>query len=270
MSHSLKLALMATAVVVIAAPVQAQVTFFEGENFRGRAFSSDRTIRDFVEYGFTERAASVVVESGRWLVCDDARFAGRCSILSPGRYDTLSRMQLNDRIASMRPLANDERYSSEMTSAGTAPPAPDYAYRRRPGERLFDVQVSAVRPVFGPPEKRCWVDRERVGDAGRGRQIGGAVAGAVVGGILGHQIGSGRGQDIATAGGAVAGAAVGSSLARGGGSSERDVERCETVAATAPEYWDVTYYFRGVEHRVQMTSPPGQTITVNSEGEPRD
>jgi hypothetical protein len=31
----------------------------------------------------------------------------------------------------------------------------------------------------------------------------------------------------------------------------------------------VTYLFRGVEHRAQMTSPPGRTITVNRNGEPR-
>jgi len=27
--------------------------------------------------------------------------------------------------------------------------------------------------------------------------------------------------------------------------------------------------FRGQEHRVQMTSPPGSTITVSQDGEPR-
>jgi hypothetical protein len=31
----------------------------------------------------------------------------------------------------------------------------------------------------------------------------------------------------------------------------------------------VTYEFRGVEHHAQMSSPPGQTITVNQNGEPR-
>jgi hypothetical protein len=31
----------------------------------------------------------------------------------------------------------------------------------------------------------------------------------------------------------------------------------------------VTYNFNGVEHRVQMSSPPGPTIGVNGDGEPR-
>jgi hypothetical protein len=35
------------------------------------------------------------------------------------------------------------------------------------------------------------------------------------------------------------------------------------------DYWDVTYNFRGYEHRVQTTSPPGTTVLVNEQGEPR-
>jgi uncharacterized protein YcfJ len=36
-----------------------------------------------------------------------------------------------------------------------------------------------------------------------------------------------------------------------------------------PQYWDVTYVFRGVQHRVQLSFAPGATITVNGNGEPR-
>jgi hypothetical protein len=31
----------------------------------------------------------------------------------------------------------------------------------------------------------------------------------------------------------------------------------------------VTYNFRGREHHVQMTSPPGNKVSVNEQGEPR-
>ncbi len=34
-------------------------------------------------------------------------------------------------------------------------------------------------------------------------------------------------------------------------------------------YWDVTYNFRGQEHRVQLSRAPGRAITVNEQGEPR-
>ena len=99
--------------------------------------------------------------------------------------------------------------------------------------------------------------------------MGGAVVGALIGGVLGHQVGSGRGNDVATVGGAVAGGAIGSQVGRDSGPSYRDVRRCETASPGPPQYWDVTYNFRGVEHRVQMSSPPGRTITVNRDGEPR-
>ena len=85
--------------------------------------------------------------------------------------------------------------------------------------------------------------------------------------------GGGTGKDIATAGGAVAGAAAGAYIGRPGTAQRpatQDVQRCETVASQArPEYWDVVYSFRGQEHRVQTTTPPGSTIVVNDRGEPR-
>jgi uncharacterized protein YcfJ len=89
--------------------------------------------------------------------------------------------------------------------------------------------------------------------------------------VLGHQIGSGRGNDVATAGGAVAGAAIGANVGRDGGRTyTQDVQRCTNVSSNMrPDYYDVTYYFNGVEHHVQMSTPPGPTIGVNGNGEPR-
>ena len=93
------------------------------------------------------------------------------------------------------------------------------------------------------------------------------------GGILGHQVGNGRGNDLATVGGAVAGAAVGANIGRASGGQQvatQDVQRCESVPSQArSDLWDVTYIFRGQEHRIQLTAPPGSTISVNERGEPR-
>jgi uncharacterized protein YcfJ len=101
-----------------------------------------------------------------------------------------------------------------------------------------------------------------------GINVPGAVVGGVVGGILGHQIGSGRGRDWATGIGAATGAVVGANVPAP--VYTQDVQRCATVSTAAPvDYWDVTYTFRGYEHRVQTTSPPGRTILVNGQGEPR-
>ena len=49
-----------------------------------------------------------------------------------------------------------------------------------------------------------------------------------------------------------------------------DVQRCTEGPPNArPDYWDVTYRFRGHQHRMQMSNEPGRTITVNRQGEPR-
>jgi uncharacterized protein YcfJ len=100
--------------------------------------------------------------------------------------------------------------------------------------------------------------------------VGGAVVGAILGGVLGHQIGGGRGNDVATVGGAVAGGAIGANVNRQqGGAYDQNVQRCENTASGPPQYWDVTYNYRGMEHRVQLSAPPGPTIAVNDNGDPR-
>ena len=151
----------------------------------------------------------------------------------------------------------DNRYAPPPVAVGY--------YDRRPDERLYEANVIAVRAVVGPPGQRCWVEREQVSQDRR-NAVPGAIAGALIGGILGHQVGNGRGNDFATVGGAIAGAAVGANV----GGQTQDVQRCESVPSQArPELWDVTYRFRGQQHRVQLTAPPGPTITVNERGEPR-
>ena len=103
--------------------------------------------------------------------------------------------------------------------------------------------------------------------------IGGLLLGGLIGGVLGHQVGGGSGKDLATVAGAVGGAVVGNNIASGRssvGPIARDVQRCETTANTTPEFWDVTYNYRGVENHVQMSAPPtGNIIFVNADGLPR-
>jgi len=129
--------------------------------------------------------------------------------------------------------------------------------------------VTSVHAVVGQPSERCWIERQQVNELGHGNaNVGGAIVGALIGGVLGHQVGGGTGKEVATAGGAVAVIGANAGRARNG-TSERDLRRCETVASGPPEYWDVTYDFRGVEHRLQMSAPPGQMIAVNRNGELR-
>ena len=177
-------------------------------------------------------------------------------------------MGLNDRLSSARPAS--DRRASEL-----AAPAPRetqaYEDRRRPNERVFQAPVTSVRAVMGPPEERCWVERQQVSEPERGDpSVGRGVLGAVIGGVIGHQIGGGRGRDLATVGGAVAGAAIGANSGRDREVTRmRDVRRCDTAGKQVPAYWDVGYKFRGVPHQIQMASAPGRTVEVNDRGEPR-
>ncbi len=269
MNTFLKTAL-ACGTVALAAQVSAQVTFYENEDFQGRSYATGQRVDNLQGTRFNDRASSVIVMRGRWEVCSDARFAGSCIVLRPGRYPSLAAMGMNDRVSSMRMVSanarmNDNRYAP--------PAAPVYDNRRRNNERLYEADVTSVRAVVGPPEQRCWVEREQVSQEPPRSNVPGAIAGALIGGVLGHQVGGGAGKDLATVGGAIAGGAVGAQIGRDGNSQQaatRDVQRCASVPSQArPALWDVSYNFRGQEHRLQMTSPPGATVTVNRLGEPR-
>ncbi len=246
----------------VAPVVASQVTFYENDGFNGQSYTSNQPVNNFERFGFNDRASSVDVVGGSWQVCEDARFNGRCVVLRPGRYASLNAMGLNDRISSARSVNQEP----------VAVLAPDF--RRRNNEPLYEANVTSVRAVMGTPEQRCWVEREQV-DQERGKaNVPVAIVGALLGGILGHQVGGGTGKDLATVGGAIAGAAVGSNVGRDGAAQQpqfKDVQRCENLPnQAAPQYWDVSYNFRGQEHRVQMSVAPGQTVTVNAQGEPRN
>jgi uncharacterized protein YcfJ len=252
-------------------PLPAQISFFERDGFRGRDFSTQDDVPNFQRYGFNDRASSVIVQGGRWEACEHVGFSGRCVILRPGSYPNLDAMGLNNHLSSVRRVHPGARFDD---SRYAPPPAPAYDWRRRPEERLYQARVISVRAMFAAPQQHCWVEREQVvQEQAREPNVRGAVIGGIIGGILGHQIGRGSERDVATAGGAVAGAAIGSQVGGRQGQavvSSRDVQRCTTVPGSSrPEYWDVIYRFRGAEHHMQTTSPPGPTVTVNDHGEPR-
>jgi len=268
MNIAFKIVLAATA-LTMNSYATAQITLYEHDGWHGRAFTTDQPVRDFSRIGFNDRASSVIVEQGQWEVCDDAGFGGRCMVLRRGSYESLRGMGMNDRISSVRPVGRRDHYDNE---APAPLPQATYEYRRRPNESVYEARVTSVHAVVGKSGQRCWIEREQVSEPRHDHDnVGGAIAGALIGGVLGHQIGGGTGRDVATAGGAVAGAVIGSNAGNrdGGDSYSRDVRRCENTANSTPEYWDVTYEYRGVEHRVQMSSAPGTMIAVNRDGDPR-
>ena len=101
----------------------AGITFYEGEGFHGRNFTADGAIRNLDRTGFNDRASSAVVDHGRWQVCEDAYFKGRCKVLRPGEYASLRHMGLNNKISSMRPF-DDHGYNRR----NEAQPPVSYGY----------------------------------------------------------------------------------------------------------------------------------------------
>ena len=262
--------LLAIAGFAVTTQVLAQITFYENENFQGRSFTTQRNVANFERFGFNDRASSVIVMNNRVEVCDDVRFGGQCTVLRPGRYPSFRTMGINDRVSSVRVVDTRSQFDEDRY----APPTyPVYDNRRRGGEGIYEANITSIRAVMGSPSQRCWVEREQVVQNIGGDNAGAVIAGTLLGGILGHQVGGGRGKDLATVGGAIAGATLGSNLGSNGGGQQmvtQNVQRCATVPAnTRPEYWDVTYSFRNIEHRIQMTTLPGRTISVNRAGEPR-
>jgi len=265
MHHTLR-PLLGAAAFAVAAHASAQITFYEGEGFKGRAFATDKQVWNFERDGFNDRASSVVVDRGRWEVCEDARFEGRCVVLRRGSYDSLRGMRMDNRISSVRPVDPGRNYDNDAPEPLATP---TYEYRRRPSERLIEIPVTSVHAVVGPPEQRCWIEHQAAEPERRDVNVPGAIIGGILGGVLGHQVGGGTGKTAMTIGGAVGGAALGANVDKlSGPPAARDVRRCENTAPSGPpQYWDVTYDYRGVEHRVQMSSAPGRTIAVNTKGE---
>ncbi len=253
----------------------SRVVFFENDGFQGRTFTAETAVSDLRRAGFNDRASSVVVTGGRWEACQDIGFGGACVVLRPGQYPSLAAMGMNDRISSVRAVGRgvaieDRRYAPL--------PLVQRDYGRRNEERLYEADITSVRAVVEDSGQRCWVEPQQVVQEQRGSNpnVPRALLGAVIGGILGHQVGGGSGRDVATGIGVVTGAAIGanSGRAEGDGGQQvvvtQNVQRCTRDPGQArAAYWDVTYSFRGQEYRVQMNKPPGQTVTVNAQGEPR-
>ncbi len=238
------------------------IVFFSQPGFHGHDVGVSGEIHNMNEVGFNDRASSVIVFEGRWEVCEHADFNGRCMILRPGRYPDLGAMGMNDLISSVRRVHREARFDDDRYAP---PPQPVYDWRRRPQEYVEAVPVESVHVVYAAPQQQCWVEQSA---APANARTGGAVVGGIIGGILGHQIGDGN-REGATVGGAVAGAVIGSQIARGANQPQA-VTRCASVPSNqGPDHYDVSYWYHGVRHHVQTTLPPGPTILVNGNGEPR-
>jgi len=76
------------------------IQLFEGLNFEGRAFATQRDVPNLAPTDFNDKTSSVVVSEGRWELCNNSGYDGQCVVVGPGRYASLG--GLNNQISSLR------------------------------------------------------------------------------------------------------------------------------------------------------------------------
>ncbi|HUP30864.1 MAG TPA: glycine zipper 2TM domain-containing protein [Usitatibacter sp.] len=156
------------------------------------------------------------------------------------------------------------------------------------------ARVLSVRPLterIPVSREECWNDRQRgyeerrVTRSDTGAAIGpGTVLGAIVGGVAGHQVGSGRGNDAATAAGAVIGGLIGNQADRDHGNVrpgervteiervpvDRNVQRCRVVdeVREATVGFDVRYEYAGRQFTTRLPQDPGPNLRVRVDVQP--
>jgi len=76
------------------------IVLFSKSGFGGAKLGLRDAVRTLDQYDFNDQVSSVVVNEGRWELCEHADYGGQCIVLEPGRYEYLDNM--NNRISSLR------------------------------------------------------------------------------------------------------------------------------------------------------------------------
>jgi hypothetical protein len=80
----------------------ADLTLYTDGDFQGRPLNVVIDLKQLGSLNFDDRASSVVIEKGAWILCTDEQFTGRCVTLEPGRYSSLRELGLDDSVTSVR------------------------------------------------------------------------------------------------------------------------------------------------------------------------
>ena len=77
------------------------VVLYEHSDHQGREQMANEATPHLAQRDFNDKTSSVEVLGGRWELCTEADYGGRCIVLGVGRYNI--ERSLNDRISSVRP-----------------------------------------------------------------------------------------------------------------------------------------------------------------------
>jgi beta/gamma crystallin len=80
----------------------ADLTLYTDGDFQGRPLNVIIDMKQLGSMNFNDRASSVVIEKGAWVLCTGEDFSGNCVTLEPGRYGSLKELGLDKTITSVR------------------------------------------------------------------------------------------------------------------------------------------------------------------------
>ena len=82
-------------------PSYGGIVLYEHGDHQGREQFIGEAVPNLAVLNFNDKVSSVEVLGGRWELCTDNEYGGRCIVLGVGRYNI--ERELNDRITSVRP-----------------------------------------------------------------------------------------------------------------------------------------------------------------------
>ena len=84
------------------------IKLYEHSRYEGREVSLTDSNTNLVDIGFNDKASSVKVESGKWILWEHIHFEGKYYIIGSGHYDYEHLEQIigNDKVSSVQKLSN--------------------------------------------------------------------------------------------------------------------------------------------------------------------
>ncbi|GGP26941.1 glycine zipper 2TM domain-containing protein [Silvimonas amylolytica] len=134
------------------------------------------------------------------------------------------------------------------------------------------VSSTAIVQRVNAPRQECWTENQQVQTQNQAGGVVGSIIGGVAGGVLGHQVGGGRGKDVATVAGAIGGALIGNQVGSGQPQVQnQQVQRCRQVDAWQDQVtgYHVTYDYKGRQFSANLPQQPGDRIPVEVNVTPR-
>jgi hypothetical protein len=102
MKNYFRIAIVLAAFALPASVFAQEVTLYGGKNFKGRSVTLHGDTANFERLGFNDQVSSLRVRHGKWELCTDSEFRGRCRVFEPGDYASLGGG--NNAFSSARPV----------------------------------------------------------------------------------------------------------------------------------------------------------------------